>query len=146
MLNVSKTGNNNVGEAFKDNVVLDYAGLRVSDMNTAQKKALLGLVERYVGNGHSKVRKSEVEIPLKDTYFAWIGGTADNSVFYYRVHRPVVMLEFDHQNPANLRHLATNPNVPERSHVHATLRTPNGNDYGKDLLLRHYLLHPHGQN
>ena len=149
VLNVSKTGNNNVGEAFKDNVVLDYAGLRVSDMNAAQKKALLALAERYVGNmdnGHAKVRMSEVESHLKDTYFAWIGGTADNSVFYYRVHSPVVLLEFDHQNPANLRHLAANPNVPERSHVHATLRTPNGNDYGKDLLRQHYLLHPHGQN
>ena len=149
VLNVSKTGNNNVGEAFKDNVVLDFAGLRVGDMNGAQKKAVLALVERYVGNmdtGHAKVRMSEVESHLADTYFAWIGGTADNSVFYYRVHSPVVLLEFDHQNPANLRQLAANPNLPERSHVHATLRTPNGNDYGKDLLRQHYLLHPHGHN
>ena len=28
VLNFSKTGNNNLTEAFKDNVVLDYAGVR----------------------------------------------------------------------------------------------------------------------
>ena len=28
ILQVSKTGNNNLTEAFKDNVVLDYAGVR----------------------------------------------------------------------------------------------------------------------
>lgn len=149
VLNVSKTGNDNVGEAFKDNVVLDYAGLRADALTAAQKKALLALVERYVGNmdtGHAKVRMSEVESNLKDTYFAWIGGMADNSVFYYRVHSPVVLVEFDHQRAANLRQLSANPNLPERSHVHVTLRTPNGNDYGKDLLRQHYLLHPHSQN
>ena len=32
ILNFSKTGNNNLTEAFKDNVVLDYAGLRVNDL------------------------------------------------------------------------------------------------------------------
>ena len=31
MLGFSKTGNNNLTEAFKDNVVLDYAGARVAD-------------------------------------------------------------------------------------------------------------------
>jgi hypothetical protein len=27
--------------------------------------------------------------------------------------------------------------------VHVDVRTPNGNDYGKDLLRQHYLTHPH---
>jgi hypothetical protein len=33
--------------------------------------------------------------------------------------------------------------VPFREHIHAVMRTPNGNDYGKDLLRQHYLQHPH---
>ena len=38
VLNSSKPGNNNVGEAFKDNVVLDYAGLPASSLNAQQQK------------------------------------------------------------------------------------------------------------
>ncbi len=30
-----------------------------------------------------------------------------------------------------------------RQHFHAVIRTPNGNDYGKDLLLQHLAEHPH---
>jgi hypothetical protein len=49
----------------------------------------------------------------------------------------VVLIEFDHQRPANLRHLAKDPQAPNREHIHAVVRTPNGNDYGKDLLRQH---------
>ena len=34
ILNFSKTGNNNLTEAFKDNVVLDYAGIRAKDLES----------------------------------------------------------------------------------------------------------------
>ena len=30
-----------------------------------------------------------------------------------------------------------------RDHIHTVVRTPNGNDYGKDLLRLHYAQHPH---
>ena len=30
-----------------------------------------------------------------------------------------------------------------RNHIHTVVRTPNGNDYGKDLLRQHYKQHPH---
>jgi hypothetical protein len=33
--------------------------------------------------------------------------------------------------------------VPYKEHIHAVVRTPNGNDYGKDLLRQHYERHPH---
>jgi hypothetical protein len=53
-----------------------------------------------------------------------------------------VLIEFDHQTPVGLRHL--NPGgVPNREHIHSVVRTPNGNDYGKDLLRQHYAQHPH---
>jgi hypothetical protein len=145
VLNFSKTGNNNLTEAWKDNVVLDYAGIRASDLNADQRKQLLALIALYVGNmsdGHAKVRMDEVRAHLDRTHFAWIGKTEPGSVFYYRVHSPVILIEFDHQTPANLRHLATGPG-PNAEHIHTIVRTPNGNDYGKDLLRQHYLQHPH---
>ena len=146
ILNFSKTGNNNLTEAFKDNVVLDYAGARVSEFSDPQRKQLVDLMDLYVGNmnpGHARVRMEEVKRHLAETWFAWIGGTAPDSVFYYRIHSPVILIEFDHQRPANLAQFAKDRNQPNRQHIHAVVRTPNGNDYGKDLLRQHYLAHPH---
>jgi hypothetical protein len=84
----------------------------------------------------------EVRGHIDRTYFAWIGKTEPGSVFYYRIQSPVIIVEFDHQKPVGLRHLI-DPNVPTAEHVHTVVRTPNGNDYGKDLLRQHYALHPH---
>jgi hypothetical protein len=81
---------------------------------------------------------------LDNTWFAWIGGTEADSVFYYRIHSPVVLIEFDHQRPANLYRFAANPDKPTQQHIHVGVRTPNGNDYGKDLLRQHYQAHRHG--
>jgi hypothetical protein len=146
VLRSSKTDNDNVGEAFKDNVVLDYAGLRASELDAAQKRRLLELASLYVFNlrdEHARVQMKDVERHLDATWFAWIGGSEPTSVFYYRIHSPVILIEFDHQRPANLRHLASDPSQPSLEHVHTVVRTPNGNDYGKDLLRQHYEAHPH---
>ncbi|HYV05149.1 MAG TPA: DUF3500 domain-containing protein [Blastocatellia bacterium] len=147
IIQVSKTGNNNLTEAFKDNVVLDYAGVRASELSKQERKQLLDLIGLYVENmddGHARVRMQEVRKHLDATWFAWIGATEPTSVFYYRIHSPVILIEFDHQLPANLRHLAKDPRVPNREHIHVVVRTPNGNDYGKDLLRQHYQQHKHG--
>jgi hypothetical protein len=148
ILRATKTGNDNLTEAWKDNVVLDYAGVRATEMTPAQRQALLELVALYVNNlreGHARLRLEEVRQHLDRTWFAWIGGTEPTSVFYYRIHSPVVLIEFDHQRPANLRQLAANPDLPNREHVHVVVRTPNGNDYGKDLLRQHYAEHTHSR-
>ena len=146
ILEVSKTGNNNLAEAFKDNIVLDYAGAPVSGFKAEQKKQLLTLINEYVRNmdgGHAKIKMEEVRKHLDETWFAWIGGTGESSVYYYRIHSPVLLIEFDHQRPVGIRHLTPNPNLPFKEHIHAVIRTPNGNDYGKDLLRQHYSQHPH---
>jgi hypothetical protein len=148
ILRATKTGNDNLTEAWKDNVVLDYAGVRATEMTAAQRQALLALVALYVNNmreGHARVRMEEVRQYLDRTWFAWIGGTDATSVFYYRIHSPVLLIEFDHQRPANLRQLAADPDLPTREHIHVVVRTPNGNDYGRDLLRQHYATHPHSR-
>ena len=94
----SKTGNHNVGEAFKDNVVLDYAGIRAAELTAQQQAQLLEVIGEYVRNlrdGHAQVKMDEVRQHLDETRFAWIGGTGPDSVFYYRIHSPVVLIEFD---------------------------------------------------
>lgn len=141
-LNREKAKNYNLTEAYKDNVVLDYAGLAGAQLNAAQKKLLLEVVSEYISNidaGHARVKMSEIQQHLDKTYFAWIGTSDPNGVFYYRIHSPVILIEFDHQTPVAL---SRSP-VPTRQHIHTVVRTPNGNDYGKDLLRQHLAAHPH---
>src|SRR6201984_160996 len=44
ILNFSKTGNNNLTEAFKDNVVIDYAGLRTNELADTARRSLRDLI------------------------------------------------------------------------------------------------------
>ncbi|MEN2281314.1 DUF3500 domain-containing protein [Algoriphagus sp. SE2] len=146
VIELSKEKSNNLTEAFKDNVVLDYAGTKASSFSAEQKAQLLQLIKLYVDNmddGHAKVKMDEVEKYVDDTWFAWIGGDEDNSVYYYRIQSPVIIIEFDHQPPVGTRKLYGTE--VHRQHIHAVVRTPNGNDYGKDLLKQHYKEHPHNK-
>jgi hypothetical protein len=139
-LHAEKTGNLAQAQAFRDNLVLDYAGIRVAEFDAKQRQLFLDLVGEYVGNmapGHAKIRMEEVRRHLDETYFGWAGSTAPEGTFYYRVHSPVILIEFDHQTPVAL----PGPKVPGRQHIHTVVRTPNGNDYGKDLLRQHYEAH-----
>jgi hypothetical protein len=136
-IETAKTRNNALAQAFRDNLQLDQAGIRASDLTPVQREQLLEVIAEYVDNmspGHARVRMEEVRAHLDDTWFAWIGAVSDDAVFYYRIHSPVILIEFDHQTPVAL----DGPRVPDRRHVHSVVRTPNGNDYGRDLLRQHY--------
>jgi len=122
--------------AFRDNFELSYEGVRWDELSGPQRDGLLDLLDVYVGRmrpGHAAVRMDEVRRHLTDTWFAWMGSTDDAGVFYYRIHSPVILVEFDHQ-----RGIALDNDQPSRDHIHTVVRTPNGNDYGKDLLRQHY--------
>jgi hypothetical protein len=139
-LETQKPRNNALAQAFRDNLVLDYAGIRANELNPAQRDQLLRVVAEYVDNmspGHARVRMAEVRDHLDDTWFAWIGAVGPDAAFYYRIQSPVILIEFDHQLPVAL----PGPRVPGREHVHSVVRTPNGNDYGRDLLRQHYERH-----
>ena len=142
-LAVDKKPNNIQAEAFKDNAVLDHAGLPATRLTPAQKTQLLELAALYVNNqsdGHARVKLGEVAAHLDETWFAWIGDIAPDAVFYYRIHSPVILIEFDHQRPIGVPGAGPRPT---REHIHIIVRTPNGNDYGKDLLRQHLEQHPH---
>lgn len=140
-----KTGNNILTQAFSDNVIVDYAGIPVARFTAEQKALLIDLIAQYTGNmetAQAQVSLADITAHLDDTWFAWVGDTADNSVFYYRIQSPVILIEFDHETPVGLTHLYPR-GVPYKEHIHAVVRTPNGNDYGKDLLRQHYAQHQH---
>ena len=145
ILRVSKTGNE-IGRGLEGQRHARLRRTAVADMSEAQRKQLLDLAALYLNNmddGHARVKMDEVRQHLDRTWFAWIGTTEQGGVFYYRIHSPVILIEFDHQVPANLKQYAKDPNAPNPQHIHVVVRTPNGNDYGKDLLREHYRQHPH---
>ena len=127
--------------AFSDNLRLPYQGMRYGELSATQQRAFLALIELHIGKmreGHANVRMAEIARYLNETWFAWMGGTEADSVFYYRIHSPVVLIEFDH-----VRGIALNSPEPSRNHVHTVIRTPNGNDYGMDLLRQHHAQYKH---
>ncbi|MEU6138899.1 DUF3500 domain-containing protein [Streptomyces sp. NPDC047081] len=133
----TKAGDNFKAGAGQDNAQIAYQGLAAKGWTSAQRDNLLDLVRVYVGNmddGHAEVRMTEVEDHLDDTYFYWIGETKDTSAFYYRVHSPVVLIEYDAQSPIAYE---TQNHTPSQHHIHTIIRTPNGGDYGVDLLKLH---------
>jgi hypothetical protein len=128
--------------AFHDNDRIPYQGIRYGDMSREQRDLLERLIGFYTGRirpGHAEIRFAEAKRHLDDTWFAWIGHCDDTAPFYYRVHSPVILIEFDHQ-PG----IALDNDEHTRNHIHTLVRTPNGNDYGKDLLRQHYAQHDHG--
>jgi hypothetical protein len=129
--------------AFRDNFEMKYEGIRGGDLSSAQQGLLLELLAVYVGRiraGHAEVRLAEVRRHLADTCLAWMGGIEEDRPFYYRLHSPVILVEFDHQ-----RGIVFDNDAPSRHHIHTVVRTPNGNDYGHDLLRQHHARFDHAR-
>ena len=62
--------------AFRDNLTLNYQGIRYDRLTPEQQSLLLDLINVYVGRirpGHAEVRVDEVKAHLDETWFAWMG-------------------------------------------------------------------------
>lgn len=137
ILSAEKGRGENRAEMMSDNVTVPYEGLPATRLDTAQRQALIDLVHTYIGqmdDAHADLKMEEIMAHLDRTWFAWKGRVEADGVFYYRIMSPVIYIEFDHQGPVALD---TPRNIPTRNHIHSVVRTPNGNDYGKDLLRQH---------
>lgn len=148
IISATKGGDDMKAGMFADNAVEPYAGINVRELGPAQQGKLLAVAEVFAGRAKddvAKPRMAEITRHLDRTYAAWIGGTGDDAAFYVRIHSPVAWIEVDCQEPGPLggAYGMTRGDGPTRLHVHAVARTPNGNDYGRDLLRQHYRTSPH---
>ncbi len=105
-----------------------FEGLAASAMNEAQTRALMRVLEEYLNNSDSEIADAQMQrihgAGLDNLHFAWAGSTERGEGHYYRIHGPTVLIEYDNtQGGAN--------------HVHSVWRDPQ-NDFGDDLLRRHY--------
>jgi hypothetical protein len=120
---------------FQDNAEIPYAGISASDLGEEQRVLLTRLIgdyAAYLPSDQAALRQDEIAAHLDDTYFAWIGSADARPPFYFRVHSPVVIIEYEHIYPVGLLGKDPSPN-----HVHTVVRTPNGNDYGRELIRLH---------
>lgn len=110
-------------------------GLAHAALRPAQQAQLWELIEAYVGRARDAFGRPYLEIVregLAQTRLAWAGGRQAGTAFYYRIHGPRLLIEFDNtQNRAN--------------HIHSLWRDP-ANDFGRDDLREHYGSHAHGDH
>jgi hypothetical protein len=132
---------------LQDNVVIPYRGIMVKDMTVEQRALVIELIGEFVSFNrevHARIKMEEVMAYIDETYFGWDTWDAslgEEDPFFFRIQSPVIIIEFDHEGSINLPN--SRSDVPIRKHVHTVVRTPNGNDYGRDLLRQHYERHPH---
>jgi hypothetical protein len=118
-----------------DSVVgpMAFAGLPAAEMTIAQQRQLRRLLELYAGrmadsSASRQLRRIE-QAGFERLHFAWAGAHQPREPHYYRIHGPTVLVEYDNsQDNAN--------------HVHTVWRDLE-NDFGGDLLRRHYSRQPH---
>ncbi|MDA0195966.1 MAG: DUF3500 domain-containing protein [Bacteroidetes bacterium] len=110
-------------------VTLDkLEGLKVSEFNKDQRKIFDDLLDVYLGNLEKSItldykQRIDDNGGIGSMYFAWAGSPTEGK-HYYRIHGATLLIEYDNsQNDAN--------------HIHSVLRDVQ-NDFGEDLLKRHY--------
>lgn len=121
-----------VAGAFRDNRVVPYEGINATALSDRQRELLRAITEDFLLMLRPEQRAltlADFDAQLADTWFSWYGATDGSQPFYFRVHSPVLIAELDHHAGVWL-----NNRVPQRFHVHTTLRMTNGNDYGKAYL------------
>jgi hypothetical protein len=121
-----------LGGCFQDNRVIPYEGIPVHDMPAEARAILDAVVEdfiAYLPDGPRAARRREIQERYSETFFSWIGGWEGEEAFYFRLQSPVVVLELDHHTGVFLSN-----DEPAPFHMHTVVRTPNGNDYGRELV------------
>jgi hypothetical protein len=112
----------------RDATVLTPKGLSAAKMTDEQKSMLRQIVDSHLNKCRAELAANDwkkIEAGGFDKlHFAWAGELERGKPHYYRVQGPSFILEYDNtQNKAN--------------HVHAVWRDFK-NDFGQDLLKKHY--------
>jgi len=105
---------------------LEPLGIAGSHLTEPQRGILTALLREYIFRCRPEIAEPNLNAiqNLGKIHFAWAGGIEPGEGHYYLVQGPTFLLEYDNtQNEAN--------------HIHAVWRDL-GNDFGEDLLRKHY--------
>ena len=103
-----------------------FEGLKADELSSRQLQLLQILVREYLGNVDHDAAAAQLSLieahGWGELWFSWRGPVDIAEKFYYRVHGPRLLIEYNRQNA---------------NHDHSIMRDP-ANDYGEDWLAEHY--------
>jgi hypothetical protein len=105
---------------------LEPMGIAGSSLTQRQRELLARLLREYVFRCRPEITEpvSKAIEDVDNIHFAWAGGLEPGQGHYYRIQGPTFLMEYDNtQNGAN--------------HIHTVWRDL-ANDFGEDLLRKHY--------
>jgi hypothetical protein len=105
-----------------------FEGVPLARLNDAQRGGVMRILELYTGTMREEIAKPALakvrEAGLETLHFAWAGSLVRGRPYYFRVHGPTALIEYDNtQDGAN--------------HVHSVWIDPQSL-FGRDLLKAHY--------
>lgn len=104
----------------------NFEGLAADELSGHQLQLLRLLIREYLENVDYDAAAAQLELIEQvgwgELWFSWRGSADIAEKFYYRVHGPRLLIEYNRQN---------------ENHVHSIMRDP-ANDYGEDWLEQHY--------
>ncbi|MHB1177459.1 MAG: DUF3500 domain-containing protein [Daejeonella sp.] len=108
--------------------LLSPSGIEYRELNAAQKKIFMQLLDVYIKNYASEFSEKFLAkiktAGVNDLHFAWAGSLKPGNGHYYRIQGNALLIEYDNtQNNSN--------------HVHTVVRDLT-NDFGEDVLKGHY--------
>ena len=107
----------------------NYEGLLVGTLTKEQMRSLQRLIAEFAHNADDEAASAQLEAIQEagwdKVWFSWRGPVDAGGEFYYRVHGPRILIEYNRQNA---------------NHDHMVIRDPS-NDYGEDWLGKHYEEH-----
>ena len=116
--------------------LIDYWGIKASELTKQQKVMLESIIREYVFN--MEYEKAAVEYKkiakagIDNIYFGWIGLYDEYKRHYFIVNGPTFLIEFDN---------AGGPRG-NGNHIH-TIWREKGNEFGEDVLKKHYQTEKH---
>ena len=106
----------------------EFEGISYGELNEDQQKKLIELLDLYLNNMNEDIAEKNRERIQKagfgNLYFGWAGGLESGEGHYYRIHSPIFLIEYDNVQNNN-------------NHIHTVWRDLE-NDFGEDLLKKHY--------
>jgi hypothetical protein len=111
-----------------------FVGLPAAEMTLDQQRQLRRLLDVYARRMADSPASSQLK-RIEDAgfgrlHFAWAGAHQPRNPHYYRIHGPTVLVEYDNSQGSG-------------NHIHTVWRDLE-NDFGGDLLRKHYARQPHG--
>ena len=106
-----------------------YEGLSARGLSKEQKHLLHRLIAEFLHNADHDAAHAQMQAirgaGWDKLWFSWRGPVDPDGEFYYRVHGPRILIEYNRQ---------------DANHDHMIVRDP-ANDYGEDWLGKHYEEH-----